>query len=95
MNVKEIYMNVVKCVKTTSETIRAPVNPVMNFRMNFNVKVRVTAITPVMHKPFRPRATSRFRKSFGGQTDATTQLILMHANVDKTCVVKHNENIQN
>ena len=75
MNVKEIYMNAVKCVKTTSETIRAPVNPVMNFRMNLNVKVCVTAITPMMHKRFRPSDTNRFRKSFGGQTDAITQLI--------------------
>ena len=40
MNAKENYINAIMCVKTTSETIHVPVFLDMNFKTNFNVKVR-------------------------------------------------------
>ena len=58
MNAKENYINAIMCVKTTSETIHAPVFQAMNFKTNFNVKVRAIVRTRILLQVSRPRLYS-------------------------------------
>jgi len=50
---------------------------------------------PVVHSLYRPRATNRYLKPFGGQTSATTQLMsdkCINEFTNMTCTVKHKVN---
>jgi len=55
MNAKENSINAIMCVKITSETIHAPVFQAMNFKTNFNVKVRAIVRIRIFLQVSMPR----------------------------------------